>query len=476
MKVGRIVLSIIFILCFSILMVAQHQDIAEKPEVWKGDQNVVADTTVLLHAFKHGSIQGHFRYYFMATDNQNNYKDYYANALGGGLRFETAKYFGFQFAISGFYVFNTLSSDLSIADPASGSPNRYEIGLFDIENPYNRKDIDRLEEFYLKYSNETSTIIFGRQLINTPFINLQDGRMRPTGVEGLWYEYANKKKLSVNAGWLYAISPRGTTKWYYVGESMGVYPPGVNTDGTKSQYASNIKSNGVFMAGATYHLNQNFKVQLWNQFTENVFNSALIQADFETKLNNQHKFFFAIQGIRQDAINSGGNSDPSKTYFPANSFSQTYGARVGLKNSQHEISLNYNHITRDGRYLMPREWGREPFFTFLPRERNEGYGASDALMAKYSYQFRKHKIKTSLASGLYKLPEVTNFRLNKYGMPSYLQINADVRYFFQGKLSGLESQLLIVGKYNLDKNINNPKYIVNKVNMVLFNLVLNYHF
>ena len=29
-------------------------------------------------------------------------------------------------------------------------------------------------------------------------------------------------------------------------------------------------------------------------------------------------------------------------------------------------------------FLMPREWGREPFYTFLPRERNEGLGGVNA--------------------------------------------------------------------------------------------------
>lgn len=48
---------------------------------------------------------------------------------------------------------------------------------------------------------------------------------------------------------------------------------------------------------------------------------------------------------------------------------------------------------------MPREWGREPFFTFLPRERNEGFGDVHALMGKLSYNNSKISVKTSLAVG-----------------------------------------------------------------------------
>ena len=52
----------------------------------------------------------------------------------------------------GFFIFNIGSSDLSKADLTTKQINRYEIGLFDIENASNKNDIDRLEELYLKYN------------------------------------------------------------------------------------------------------------------------------------------------------------------------------------------------------------------------------------------------------------------------------------------------------------------------------------
>ena len=151
-------------------------------------------------------------------------------------------------------------------------------------------------------------------------------------------------------------------------------------------------------------------------------------------------------------------------------------ALAGWKNKEIEVSMNYNRITDHGRYLMPREWGREPFFTFLPRERNEGFGDAHAVMGKINYSITKIKLKLSLAAGYYKLPDVKNFRLNKYGLPSYTQINADIRYTFPKKFSGLEAQLLIAGKINSGETYNNAKFVINKTNMVLYNFVLNYHF
>jgi hypothetical protein len=97
-------------------------------------------------------------------------------------------------------------------------------------------------------------------------------------------------------------------------------------------------------------------------------------------------------------------------------------------------------------------------------------------MAKFNYHFPKSGLKTSLAAGYYQLPDVKNYLLNKYGMPSYFQMNADIRYAFQGILKGLDAQFLLVGKLNNGHLYGERKFEINKVNMILYNLVLNYHF
>lgn len=456
-------------------VLAQHQEVPEKPEMYKGKEVRKDDTTSLLSAFKRGQTNGHFRYFFMATDNKRGLTDYYANAAGGGVRFETAKFQGFQFAVSGFYIFNIGSSDLTLADSTTGQLNRYEAALFDVEDPANKKDIDRLEEFYLRYNYKKSNLIAGRQLINTPFINLQDGRMRPTGVEGVWAEFNELKKTKIEGGWLYAISPRGTTKWYNTGESIGIYPAGLNIDGTKSAYQNSIKSKSAALLGISTNL-KNLKLQVWDLFSENVFNSAMLQADLIYPLKNKSSAFASAQLIRQDAVNDGGNPDAAKTYFEKGGKAITFGTRAGWRNTVLEASVNYNRITAHGRYLMPREWGREPLFTFLPRERNEGFGDVHAFMAKVDYNITRSGIKTSLAGGYYQMPDVKNYKLNKYGLPSYTQINGDVRYSFSGTFKGLEAQLLIAGKINNGETYNNPRYEINKVDILQYNFLVNYHF
>ena len=453
---------------------AQHQELTEVPDMYK--ENKSTDTKSLLYAFKSGSVNGHFRYFYMSTDNQNKLTDYYANAAGGGLRFETAKFYGFQFALSGFYTFNLGSSDFTKPDSTTNQYNRYESALFDIEQPENKVDLDRLEEFYIRYNFKKSKIVLGRQLINTPFINLQDGRMRPTGVNAVWVNINEFKKIGIEGGWIKAIAPRGTMRWFNPGASIGVYSSGVNIDGSKSDYHNNLKSDGVALLGINYSINKEFKFQFWNMFVSQIFNTEMIQLDWSHRLKDSSIFFAAVQGIHQEAIKDGGNADPTKTYFNKGQQSFAFGGKIGWKNKQLEASINYNRITSNGRYLVPREWGREPFFTFMPRERNEGLGNADAVVAKLNYNFLQSKIKTSISFGYFHLPDVKNYKLNKYGMPSYTQLNADVRYVFSGLLKGFDAQLLLVGKIKQSYTYENDKYVINKVNLIQYNLVLNYHF
>jgi hypothetical protein len=125
---------------------------------------------------------------------------------------------------------------------------------------------------------------------------------------------------------------------------------------------------------------------------------------------------------------------------------------------------------------MPREWGRDPFFTFMARERNEGMGDVHAFVAKFQGTIPASNFKVGLGAGYFKTPDVRKSALNKYGMPSYVQFNGDVRYKFKGFLKGLESQFLVASKLLQGNVYQNQKYIINKVNMQNYNLVMNYYF
>lgn len=435
------------------------------------------DTSTLQAFFRNGEFYGHARYYFMATDNERGLKDFYANAFGMGIGYETGKFKGFQIGISGFFIYNLLSTDFTKVDATTGVGSRYEIGQFDMTNPANKKDMDRLEDLYVKYSLKNSFLKVGKQHVRSPFINPQDGRMRPTLIEGALLEFNEIKNLKVEGAWIIGISPRSTVHYYGVGESMSIFPPGLGVDGKRSQYPGNVSSHNIYYGSLTYKLPGNAKIQLLNQHIENVLNSSFVQLNGTFGLNQQKQIFYGAQYIEQHAVADGGNVNPELRYVQKGNLARTFGFRLGVEEKKNwQVFANYNRITKDGRYLMPREWGRDPFFTFMARERNEGYGDVHAMNLVLNKILPKKGLKIEAAYGHYYLPDINNVALNKYSMPSYFQANVDIRYSFHGFLNGLDGQFLYVYKGKIGNTYENDRNVINKVNMSLYNLVLNYHF
>lgn len=435
------------------------------------------DSHTLRHKLaRYGTFHAHARSFVMATDNANPLSDYVAWGLGAGIGYESPQWKGLQLGISGFFMFNVVSSNLGRKDTLANAYNRYEAGLFDVTEPDNRYELHRLEHLFIRYSFRKSKVEVGRMELQTPFINPQDGRMVSSMQEAAWFEINEVKNLKIEGGWIWRMSPRSTTKWYWIGPSMGIYPQGVSPWGTRSNYSGNLKSAGVGLLGITYAPVKQLKLQVWEQFTENIFNTLLVQADAKIPVSKTTDLQTGIMYVRQDAVNCGGNCDSSKTYFTKGGSSNVISTKLGVLWNKLDASVNYTQITSHGRFLMPREWGREPFYTFLARERNDGAGNVHAVVAKISYAFFNGTLKPTVAYGHYYLPDVKDYRLNKYGMPSYNQVNVDVRYSFPKYLKGLSLQLLMVYKGRLGNTYSEYKYQFNKVNMFNWNFVIDYRF
>ncbi len=457
----------LFLIFYSIASFAQN----------KNDHHLVlkpTDSILLKDTLHKAHWEAHSRTFVMSTVNEGELKDDYAIATGAGIGILTKPLWGFQVGISGFFTYNLNSSKIEALDSVTHVANRYEVGLFDIEDFTNRNNLDRLEELYLKYNFSKSSITVGKVNLNTPFVNPQDGRMRPTYEEGVWLSIKESAKIGFNGGWIWGISPRSTVNWFTIGNSIGVFQSGLNSEGKKSDYYGNMENcSGMAIANIYFNPSKNVKINLWNAYLENVMNTALMEVNIGQQ-KGKLEFYEGLIYLHQDAINNGGNADPSKTYMDKGAQANVISVQAGVRNKKVNSSINYTHITGDGRYLMPREWGKEIFYTFLPRERNEGFGNLHAFMTKTTLSMHDNKIKTSLGYGYYLLPDVKNYRLNKYGLPSYHQINYDASYTFDKFLKGMELKFLVAYKIRQGETYDNPKYTYNKVNMININFILDF--
>jgi hypothetical protein len=464
------------------------------------------------------------RYFLMNTNNAKS-TGFYANGFNASLYFtshnflflskkfkvknyNTNKYVGIFAGYS--HLSNLGSSNLE-------ENNRYEIGLFDIQNPANRQ-MGQLTRLQLFGTSPNVTFNIGRFSPGpTPFINNQDGRLRPTFIQGINVEYKRDSlPFGIKATAVFnaanQILARGSNDWKSINQTIGLYPMGLNIYGKNPNYLNSIQSNNLLLFPSlslsktkerkalvknegkdSFYLIKTLNVDLnYNLvYLNTLFTTQMFELTGKSKLNQTKSLFnydirtfsYGLMWIHQksNAVNSDTNYiEPSAK---SNVFSAFLSAEKELGLWLYKLTLATTRITKDGRYLMPREWGRDPFYTFMARERNEGFGDLTAwtIDAQIIRRFRTNKyllrnITYKLGFGNYKLPDVKDYVYNKYGMPSYQQLNTMVSMNFTDKRmkNYLSFQLWYVQKFNAGNTYNQLKYEQNKVNMNQLNIILNY--
>jgi len=422
-----------------------------------------------------GDFEFHLRSYFMHTNNVDGLLDYSAWGTGAGLGYFSPRWKGLGVGFSGFFVFRHLENNLTIADPKTGMGNRYEITLFDVHHPENNKDMDRLEEFFVSYADKKFTTWFGRHHFESPLLNASDNRLRPNLFSGFSGTYTTNSGFKISAAWLSHLISRGSLEWVPVEESLGFYSTGRNPDGSKETYTHHVSSNGIGVLGFEY-LKDKFQVQSWNYLAEGIFATNFSEVTGTIATGASKEWLYGVQGFIQQAVGEGGNSNPSQAYTLPEEKTHGIGLKSGIHYGHSELALNFLYISDQGRFLFPREWGREKFFVSMQRERFEGMGGVRALGISYDKTFIHDKLKVSLGSSYVQTPGLEDLRLNKYGLPNYLHFIGLVDYRFDGYFKGLDLQLLVAHKNEDSAKVIPLEYVINRVNMTNVNLILDYRF
>jgi len=421
-----------------------------------------------------GDFEFHLRSYFMATQNQGNLLDYSTWGTGAGIGYFSPRWKGFGMGFSGFFVFRHFENNVTTIDPLTQSPNRYEILLYDLHHPNNNKDLDRLEEFYISYEKESISVWAGRHHFESPFMNASDNRMRPNIFSGISVD-VKPGKFGIKASWFTHVISRGSLEWLTVEESFGFYNTGNNPLGSEENYKHHIDSEGIASLGLEYIFDQ-AKIESWTYVAEGVFGLSSLQATGNIKTDSGPQFLWGIQGFYETALGNGGNENPEKAYILPDEKTNGFGLRGGVKWPHSKLTLNFLKISDKGRFLFPREWGREQFFVSLPRERFEGLGGVNVKMIKFDQNLIQDKLNLGLGLSFVDNPDQNDFRLNKYGLPDYYQFSGLVDYRFKGFFQGLDLQFQVVGKkegLNQEVALEN---VINRVNMMNYSLIMDYRF
>lgn len=443
-----------------------------------------------------GSLKSQLRLFSMIEDNQEPLLDYEATAIGGKVLYETPLWRNVQGGLgvygSGFIHDNV--SSLRIEPLASNRGSRYVAGLVDTTD-LDAQSVGGIGEAYVKYGTLEGSITAGRMKLDTPFMNPQDGRMIPTLEQGIWTKYAVSSTWSVQAGYINGFWNRNTPAWKSVEDSLGYGYEMGNAPlaiALKGDYYGNTSSNGIFIGNIRFD-DAFVNVDLWDYYVDNIFNLGYIEALFSYPYGS-FNMVYGVQCIHQYEVGDGGNSEDNrvdatnaqkaKSYMLKGEKSTTYGAKIGTAYEDSKLTFAYTRTTNQGRFLFPREWGKEPLYTFQKRERSDGSGNCDAWLMTLEHDFTKQGasgLSMIAGYGEYDKSDAKEWRVNKYGTPSYAQWNIDLFYRFHGVLKGLRAEYLLTRKVARGETYQIPgpaeyNFIFRKNGMNLHNFILNYDF
>jgi hypothetical protein len=426
---------------WNVALAQEHLILEEKD---KDKTEEVPDTIQVMtikEIFTKGSMYGHVRNYFMATWNHGSLADNYANAIGAKVGYRTAPLHGFRFGFAGLVTYNLFSSNIYERDFIAEKHPKLELELFDIQEPDNKMNLDRLDELYMEYNADWLRAKVGRFNFTSPLINPQDTRMMPYSVQGAQVQLPLQDKGQVTLAWLHRFSPRSTVSWFTTSESLGISSPGVDPQGNASGYPGDTRTSGVGVAGLQLQPIDRLQFESWNYLIENVSNTTYSKAVAE--IVPQVKL--GLEGIYQFQVGKGGNAEPSKAYFP-DQRQWVAGGMLAYEPGDWHFSANYLHTGAGGRFLFPREWGREQFFATLSRGRMEGTGDANLWAVKARRQVPGHfAVEAALARGI--LPSSKDYLHNKYSTESYWSWVTDINYKpAKPILEGLSFRLLYIGR------------------------------
>ena len=424
-------------------------------------------------SIKHSQFKAQFRNSFMATINDGPLPDYWTNAVGGRVGFETAQFHGFSFGAGIAATLKTVESDLYEKDDLTGKSAKWEKELYNYLAPDGPSEFMRLEELFIAYKFRGLNLKFGKQDINQgPLLLKRDGRMMPFLYRGLWGDWKINKKHQIQFAWIDKVAPRGLTSWYSINEAIGLNGNGFEPDGSKAFYHKTAESKGIAVGGWKYQFNKNFKAQIWDYYFHNLNNTTWAQIDGKYK-----SIYGGMQYAMQAADSKQSNLAYQERFVQPNEKAQVVSLKMGFKKNSFDISAAYLHAFDTGRFLFPRELGREDFYVSQPRSWIDGFGDTDVYMLRLKYAFKKAEgLKLDLRLSRTDCPAIDETEFNKYALASFYQSTLSIDYSFQKDWKGLDLMLLYIYKVNdpsIEIPLENRAYLYNIHHI---NLILNYNF
>ncbi len=430
-------------------------------------------TNALVDWFSRGSFGGLWRTQAMGTFHQAPLSDNWASGTAFRLHYHTAEFRGWYVSVVGQFGYALASSDLSGVDELTGQRARFELHMFDIEDPTNRKDFDRLENLTLTKRFEHGEIVGGRFSFDSPFVNEQDTRLKANAFSGFTGHYSIGKKHNHDfiGAYIYGISPRGTIKWFNLGASLGLLDNGLRPDGAEADYHGHLSTPGMFIAGWS-HETDHFSSEAWHYHTDGIFSHSFARATQD--FGKAKDWNIGVEGLYQQKLGNGGSETYENRYYYNDQPAILLGGRLRHERAKVGFELAGLSAVGEGTYLFPREWGRERFFTSVPRARVEGLGKFTEISAQFDTKIRENVLML-LTLAYLDVPSLENPLHNKYSLVDHYLLNGELQIDGRKFMRNTSFRFIAAAHVPAD-NTYTPEELYYKAEFVHFSLQMDMHF
>ena len=350
--------------------------------------------------FTQGTTSGYIKYYYIETN-----KDYingtrnspHSNAIGGVLRYNTARQNGFLLNM-GFMT----TQGFLLTDSVESSTIAQDEGKKGLDAT---KGYAVLGEINLDYKNRYVNLWYGRNTINTPMIGPKPARMLPSTVEGA------HGSVTINETTHFSLTYVDGFKQRSAKDFTNIIKHALGSD----MYAVTGKEEGETYTAHLEYKNNFLHLNFYNMYAQDFINSAYIDAKY-----TQDSYSLSAQAVSQFSI---GNADTNL----ANTNSVTNGKKInaqafGLRGQftykQSGFDVVYRNILRDKNSYdsIITPWDGNLLYAYSSTTNNLGQslygngltaggayvGGTEGLKLGYTQKFTRYKaFKTHFAYAIY---------------------------------------------------------------------------
>ena len=273
------------------------------------------EVVTLKGMFEDGKVSGNIRSIYSVYKNDND-TDTYATAIGGQLKYELAKYKGFNAGVA-----FTTSHDISFISGDKDNGERND------ELSSSKGSYTELTEAYINYEFKGLNLRAGRQVIDTPLADSDDIRMVPNTFEAYIASY-EIDGFSFMAGHL--------NQWQGADAGLDIDDPWVKTGKDGVNFGGITYGNDFIEANAWYYNISNASdSDIANGADENGNNAIYIDAIGSYVINDDLELHAGVQYLKESELDN------------SNVEANIYGAMAEVVVNGLGINIAYNKSTKE---------------------------------------------------------------------------------------------------------------------------------